>query len=90
MYEIDRIMVGKDRAVILNKLYLSIILPSLYQTHLENQLESSELLFLNIIINVLQDIKKVSIEKIATSLPLPILFDSRRKKLTHIYVIADT
>ena len=57
------------------------MLPSLYQTHLENQLENSELLFLNILINVLQDIKEVSIEKIATNLPLPILFDSRRKKL---------
>ena len=57
------------------------MLPSLYQTHLENQLESSELLFLNILINVLQDIKEVSIEKLATNLPLPILFESRRKKL---------
>lgn len=41
----------------------------LYQTHLENQLEPSELLFLELIINVLQDIKEVSLEKIAT-LPL--------------------
>lgn len=56
------------------------ILP-LYQTHLENQLESSELLFLELLINVLQDIKEVSLEKIATALPLPILFESRRKKL---------
>jgi hypothetical protein len=39
------------------------------------------LLFLNILINVSQDIKEVSIEKIATNLPIPILFDSRRKKL---------
>jgi len=52
-----------------------------YQTHLENQLETSELLFLNILINVLQDIKEISIEKIATALPLPILFDSRRRKI---------
>lgn len=57
------------------------MLPSLYQKHLENQLEDSELLFLNILINVLQDIKEVSLEKIATNLPLPILFNSRRKKL---------
>ncbi len=53
----------------------------LYQTHLENQLETSELLFLELIINVLQDIKEVSLEKIATALPLPILFESRRKKV---------
>lgn len=57
------------------------MLPPLYQTHLENQLESSELLFLELIINVLQDIKEVSLEKIATALPLPILFESRRKKI---------
>lgn len=57
------------------------MLPSLYQTHLENQLEDSELLFFNILINVLQDIKEVSLEKISTALPLPILFDSRRKKV---------
>lgn len=53
----------------------------LYQTHLENQLEPSELLFLELLINVLQDIKEVSLEKIATALPLPILFESRRKKI---------
>ncbi len=74
-------MVEKDRAVIVNKLYLLKMLPSLYQTHLENQLEDAELLFFNILINVLQDIKEVSLEKISTALPLPILFDSRRKKV---------
>jgi hypothetical protein len=57
------------------------MLPSLYQTHLENQLESSELLFLELLVEVLQNIKEVSLEKIATVLPLPILFESRRKKV---------
>lgn len=74
-------MVKKDRAVIVNKLYLLIMLPPLYQTHLENQLNSSELLFLNLMINILQNIKEVSLEKIATALPIPILFESRRKKI---------
>jgi hypothetical protein len=74
-------VVEKDRAVILNKLYLLKMLSSFYQTHLENKIENSELLFLKILINVLQDMKKVSLEKIATNLPLPIFFDSRRKKL---------
>ena len=41
------------------------MLPPLYQIHLEKQLEPSELLFFNILINILQDIKKVSLEKIA-------------------------
>lgn len=53
----------------------------LYQAHLENQLKSSELLLLELLIEVLQNIKEVSLEKIATVLPLPILFESRRKKV---------
>ena len=68
-------------SVIVNKIYLMKMLPSLYQKHLKNQLEESQLLLLNLLINVLQDIKEVSIEKIATALPIPILFNSRRKKL---------
>jgi len=46
------------------------------------------LLFLNILINVLQNIKQVSLEKIATALPLPILFERRRKNLFLIFIIA--
>jgi hypothetical protein len=57
------------------------MLPPLYQTHLENQLEPSELLFFNILINILQNIKEVSLEKLATAIPIPILFESRRKKV---------
>lgn len=57
------------------------MLPSLYQNYLENQLEPSELLVFDILLNVLQNIKEVSLEKIATALPIPILFESRRKKI---------
>ena len=57
------------------------MLPTFYQNYLENQLEPSELLVFNILINVLQNIKEVSLEKIATALPIPILFESRRKKI---------
>jgi len=39
------------------------------------------LLFFNLIINVLQDIKEVSLEKLANALRLPILFESRRQKV---------
>jgi hypothetical protein len=53
----------------------------MYQKHLENQLKESELLFFNLMINVLQDLKEVSLEKIANALPLPLLFESRRKKV---------
>ena len=74
-------MVEKDRSTIVNKTYQMIMLPKLYQKHLQNLLSESQLLFLYLIINVIQDIKNVKIEKIAESLPLPILFNSRRKKL---------
>ena len=57
------------------------MLSSLYQKHLENQLEDYLLLFLKLLINILQDVKKVSLEKLSTALPLPILFNSRRKKI---------
>ena len=57
------------------------MLPLLYQTHLESQLEDYLLLFFNLLINVLQNIKQVSLEKIANALPIPILFESRRKKV---------
>ncbi|MDZ4872187.1 MAG: IS4 family transposase ISNpu4 [Chroococcidiopsis cubana SAG 39.79] len=56
------------------------MLPPLYQTNLENQLSESQLLF-NLLINVLQNIQEVSLEKIANALPIPILFESRRKKI---------
>lgn len=74
-------MLKKDRSVIVKKTYLLKMLTPLYQTHLESQLENSELLFFNLLINVLQNIKEVSLEKLANALPLPILFESRRKKV---------
>ena len=74
-------MVEKDRSIIVKKTYLLKMLPLLYQTNLENQLSESQLLFLNLLINVLQDIKEVSLEKIANALPIPIFFESRRKKI---------
>jgi len=37
-------------------------LPRLYQTHLENKLKPSEFLFFNILINILQNIKEISLE----------------------------
>lgn len=80
----DQIMVKKDRSIIVKKTYLLKMLPPLYQTNLENQISESELLFLNLLINVLQDIKEVSLEKIANALPVPILFESRRKKIQRL------
>ena len=57
------------------------MLPKFYQTHLKSQLSTTEYLLLQILINVLQMIKKVSLEAVANALPIPIEFESRRKKV---------
>ena len=56
-------------------------MPSIYQTHLKSQLTTAQYLLLSMLVTVLQSVKQVRIETLATSLPLPILFESRRKKL---------
>ena len=57
------------------------MIPLLYQIHLENKLVRSEYLLCSLLINLLQNLKEVSLEKLATALPIPILFESRRKKI---------
>jgi len=49
-----------------------------YQTHLQSQLNPDYLL-LTLLVNLLQSIKQVKLETLATALPLPITFNSRRK-----------
>jgi hypothetical protein len=57
------------------------MLLTFYQTHLQNNLSAKEYLLLQILINLLQSIKKVSLETLAASMPIPILFESRRKRI---------
>ena len=57
------------------------MLPKFYQTHLKSQLSTAEYLLLQILITVLQSIKKVSLEALANAIPIPITFESRRKRL---------
>lgn len=61
--------------------YLLIMLPIFYQTHLKSQFNPTEYLLLKIVINLLKSIKKVSLEALVTALPIPITFESRRKKI---------
>ena len=77
-------MVRKDRSSYVNKTYLMIMLPKFYQTHLKSQLSLAEYLLLKILLTLLQSIKKVSLETLATALPIPITFESRRKKIQRI------
>lgn len=57
------------------------MLPVFYQTYLETQFSPSESLFLNIIITILQSIQNIALESLATKLPIPIVFESRRKRI---------
>jgi len=57
------------------------MLSELYQSHLKSQLTQAEYIFLQILITLLQSIKKVSLESLATALPIPITFESRRKRI---------
>lgn len=57
------------------------MLPELYQIHFRQHLKQSDYLLLEILVNLLQSIKEVNLEKLAASLPLPIRFESRRKKI---------
>lgn len=57
------------------------MLPLFYQSHLEKQLKSAEYLTLKILVYLLQSQKQVSIELLATLMPDPIQFESRRRSL---------
>ena len=74
-------MVKKDRSDIVNKTYLMKMIPLFYQKHLKSQLSLAEYLFLQILVNILQSIKNVNLERLANGIPLPIKFESRRKRI---------
>ncbi len=53
---------------------------AIYQSYLEQQLSARQSLLLSLLVGVLHTIRDVRLEAIAEALPLPILFESRRKK----------
>ncbi|AOY83993.1 IS4 family transposase [Moorena producens JHB] len=57
------------------------MLPTFYQNHLKSKFTLAEYIFLKIFVNLLQSIKKVNLEQLANALPLPIKFESRRKRI---------
>ncbi len=63
------------------------MLPKFYQTHLKSQLTLAEYLLLKILITLLQSIKKVSLETLATAVPIPIIFESRRRKIQRFLLL---
>jgi hypothetical protein len=74
-------MIKKDRSSIVNKTYQMKMIPLFYQKHLKSQLSLAEYLFLKILVNILQSIKIVNLERLANGIPLPIKFESRRKRI---------
>lgn len=74
-------MIKQQRVLIRNKHYLMIKLLEFYEKHLKQELGLTEYLILKILINLLQSIKTVMIEALATAFPFPIaiLFKTRRK-----------
>ena len=57
------------------------MISELYQKLLESELGRAQYLLLVLIVGILQRFKQVKLEILAESLPLPIKFESRRKKL---------
>jgi hypothetical protein len=57
------------------------MIPELYHAHLSEKLTRSNYLVAILLIQVVQSIKEVTLETIATKLAIPIKFESRRKKL---------
>ena len=55
------------------------MLPSSYQICFQQQLKKTEYLTLTILVFLLQTHKQVSIELLATLMPYPIMFESRRR-----------
>ena len=62
-------------------IYLLKMIAKEYQKILQNELDYSIYLLLTLVVASLQLLKQVKLEVLAESLPLPILFESRRKKL---------
>ena len=56
------------------------MIPTAYQTALKRQLDASQYLMLSLLVTLLQTLRDVRLETLAEALPLPILFESRRKK----------
>ncbi|NEO66144.1 MAG: hypothetical protein F6J98_39485 [Moorea sp. SIO4G2] len=56
------------------------MIPLIYQTVLERRLSRRAYLLLCLLITVLNSIRDLRLERLAEALPLPILFESRRKK----------
>jgi hypothetical protein len=85
--EVEDYAIEKDRSRIINKTYLMKMLPQFYQTCFEKLLTPTQYKMLQILVMLLQFHKTVTIERLATVFPQPILFESRRRSLQRFLVV---
>lgn len=62
------------------------MLPRFYQTYVQKQLSANQYILLNLLVELLQGQKQVRLERLAANLPLPILFESRRRQLQRFLI----
>jgi hypothetical protein len=72
-------VVKKSGSLFLTRPLPQKMLPELYLTPLQSQLSASQLLTLEMLVWLLQFHKQIRIERLAACLPLPILYESRRR-----------
>jgi hypothetical protein len=77
----------KERFVVLNKTAQLKMLPEFYLTSLQSQLSASQLLTLEMLVWLLQFHKQVRIERLAACLPLPVLYESRRRHVQRFLIL---
>ncbi|HEY9862327.1 MAG TPA: IS4 family transposase [Candidatus Obscuribacterales bacterium] len=63
------------------------MLPEFYLTSLQSQLSASQLLTLEMLLWLLQFHKQVRIERLAACLPLPVLYESRRRHVQRFLIL---
>lgn len=73
----------------INRPILLTMIPSIFQNHLRHQLSPAQYILLEMLVRLLQSIRCVKIEVLAESLPLRILFESRRKKLQRFLSLSE-
>ncbi len=80
-------MVEKRADLLEHKTARNKMLPELYRTCLQSQLSISQFHTLEIVVWLLQQYKQVRVERLAANLPLPILFESRRRHLQRFLIL---
>jgi len=82
-------MVKKDGAEDVNKPQLLKMMPRFYHKCFQHRLKHAQYLTLQILVFLLQYHKHVSIERLATVMPYPVLFESRRRGIQRFLLLPE-